>query len=221
MEERKQLKPLPVSPYQIEHYHEGTVRRDGHVRFQNKYYSVDEKYIHEEVIVIGGKDLIEIFQNGALVEVHARVTSRYQSKSTKPQHLKPWEAVMNNPNGLRGEAAKIGMSAEALILEILKRGDGFIDQRKIWGILSFTKKHSNEMIDEACAFALLTNSPSYHVVNKWLLENDESTDTQEASKKLPIGKFQRSPSVYADFILQNKKQTIEKQKDKIDERTIN
>jgi hypothetical protein len=220
-EEKSQLKPLPRLTYQIEHYHEGVVRKDGHVRFQNKYYSLEEKYIHKNVIIIGGKDSVEIFYNGALVEVHSRVTSKYESKSTKPQHLKPWEAAMSNPDGLRGEAAKIGFNTELLILEILRRGKGFIDQRKIWGILSFAKKYPSNLIESACAFALLINSPSYQVVKKWLIEHSEILSTEENPKPLPIGKFQHSPSVYSDFILQNKKQTIEKQKEKANERPIN
>lgn len=220
-EEKSQLKPLPPLTYQIEHYHEGMVRRDGHVRFQNKYYSLDEKFIDKNVIIIGGKNSVEIFYNGALVEVHSRVTSKYVSKSTKPQHLKPWEAAMSNPDGLRGEAAKIGFNTELLILEILRRGKGFIDQRKIWGILSFAKKYPSNLIESACAFALLINSPSYQVVKKWLVEHSEISSTEENSKPLPTGKFQRSPSVYSDFILQNKKQTIEKEKEKTNERPIN
>jgi len=39
-EERSALKPLPILPYEIEEYHEGKVRLDGHVAFSGKYYSV-------------------------------------------------------------------------------------------------------------------------------------------------------------------------------------
>ena len=66
-EERPALKPLPVSPYEIEHYHEGTVRLDGHVRFQGKYYSVAEQYIHQPVAVIGNSRQISIYHQGKLV----------------------------------------------------------------------------------------------------------------------------------------------------------
>lgn len=212
-EERRTLLPLPPSPYRIEHYHEAVVRNDGHVRFQNKYYSLGEEYIHKKVIIIGGADSVEIFSSGALIEVHRRVTSRYESKSTKPQHLKPWEAELHNPDGFRGEAAKIGFHTELLITEILKRGKGFIDQRKIWGILSLIKKYPASLIEEATAFALRLNSPSYQLVKKWLVEHSQTLPADEPSAPLPAGKFQRCPSVYSDFIKQ--------QKEKLDERTIN
>ena len=38
------LKSLPDKAYEIEEYHRGKVRKDGHVRFRNKYYSVGEAY---------------------------------------------------------------------------------------------------------------------------------------------------------------------------------
>jgi len=41
-EEAKALKPLPLVAYEIEQFHEGPVRQDGHVRFHNKYYSLDD-----------------------------------------------------------------------------------------------------------------------------------------------------------------------------------
>lgn len=43
-EERAALKSLPAIAYEIEEFHEGPVRKDGHVRFRNKYYSVEESY---------------------------------------------------------------------------------------------------------------------------------------------------------------------------------
>ena len=46
--EKAALKALPALSYEVEQFHEGKVRQDGHIRFQNKYYSVEEKYIGEK-----------------------------------------------------------------------------------------------------------------------------------------------------------------------------
>ncbi|MDI6891271.1 MAG: DDE-type integrase/transposase/recombinase [Thermodesulfovibrionales bacterium] len=52
-EEAPALKPLPAIAYEIEEFHEGTVRKDGHVRFRSKYYSVEQQYRDQKVVVIG------------------------------------------------------------------------------------------------------------------------------------------------------------------------
>jgi len=52
-EEKPALRVLPVLAYEIERFNEATVRKDGHARFENKYYSVDERHIGKSVQLIG------------------------------------------------------------------------------------------------------------------------------------------------------------------------
>lgn len=167
-EEAATLKPLPALAYEIEVFHEGVVRKDGHVRFQNKYYSTEEQYIGEEVTAIGNATQVCLYHQGRLIEVHARVTDRMISKSTKPHHLKPWEQAMADQSIYRERAAKLGPSVEALVLAVLKQGLGFIDTRKIWGILSLDKRYGAASIDEACRRALAMGNPSYRAVRSLL-----------------------------------------------------
>ena len=154
LEEHQALRPLPVLPYEMEQYHEGTVRIDGHVRFQGKYYSLAEEFIRKQVSVIGDRKQVSIYCDGKLIETHERIFDRTRSKSTKRHHLKPWEQVCDNPNGLRGMAAKIGPAVESIVWQILAEGDGFINFRRVWGILALDKKYSNSEIDAACKYAL-------------------------------------------------------------------
>ena len=77
-EEAKVLKPLPPVAYEIEQFHEGQVRQDGHVRFHNKYYSLDDQYIGKAVVVLGNSKQISIYYEGKLLEVHARITDSHQ-----------------------------------------------------------------------------------------------------------------------------------------------
>lgn len=94
--EAQVLKGLPQTVYTLEEYHFEKVRKDGHVRFRNKYYSAGEDYIGEQVFIIGGRDVVEIFYKGNLLETHCRVKSAHQSKSTKKHHLKPHEQIMQD-----------------------------------------------------------------------------------------------------------------------------
>ena len=171
-QEAKALKSLPPVAYEIEQFHEGQVRQDGHVRFHNKYYSLDDQYVGKAVVVLGDSKQISIYYEGKLLEVHARITDPDQTKSTKPQHLKPWERSLQDDSVYRKRAARLGPSVEQMVVRLLEQGQGFIDTRKIWGILSLDKRYGAKRINEACRRALEVGSLSYRTV-KHLLEVEE------------------------------------------------
>jgi transposase len=203
-EEQPVLKFLPQLPYDIEHYHQGRVRRDGHVRFLGKYYSVSEEFLNKDVVVIGNSRQVAIYHENRLIETHERVLDRTRTKSTKPHHRKPWEQVCDNHEGLTAQALKIGPCVAQMVDRILLKGDGFIDYRRIWGILSLVKTYPNDEIDAACEDALLNDSLSYAAV-KSCLANARSAQALEAtSEPLPkasSSKFQRDISEYSQMLL--------------------
>jgi len=129
--ELNHLKSLPAIGYEKQDFAEATVRKDGHIRFQNKYYSLEEVFIDQDVFVIGGKTQVSIYHRGKLIETHNRITAAYPSKSTKPHHLKPWEQAMQDDSHYLKRAARLGPEVERLILILLRQGNGFIDTRKI------------------------------------------------------------------------------------------
>ncbi len=203
-EEKVYLKPLPILPYEIELYHEGTIRVDGHVRFQGKYYSVDDEHIRQEVVVIGNSKVVSIYRNGKLLEVHDRIWDRARSKSTKPHHLKPWQRACDNPDGLHKIARDIGPSVELVVGAILTNGNGFIDLRRIWGILSLNKKFTPQEIDAACDLAFEADALSYHAILRFIRDaRERSVDdaSTPATPTLPPGKFQRPLSEYSQILL--------------------
>lgn len=203
-EEKPRLKPLPVLPYEIEQYHEGTVRCDGHVRFCGKYYSVDDCHVRHTVTVIGNSKIVSIYRQGKLLEVHDRIWDRNRSKSTKPHHMKPWQRACQDPDGLRQLARTIGENVELVVCSILKKGDGFINTRVIWGILALDKKYSYDEIDAACELAFETDALSYHAIIRFMNEAREraaSADTQPTVPLRPTGKFQRDVSEYTQMLL--------------------
>jgi len=196
-EEKAALNPLPALAYEIERWGEGTVRQDGHVRFENKYYSLDERYIGKSVQVIGNSTRISIYHDGKLLETHERVTDPNLSKSTKSQHLKPWERAMSDHSIYLRRAKRLGPNAEELIRRILGQGYGFVDTRKIWGILSLDKSYPAQMIDEACRKALVMESPTFRTV-KGILEAGPQPAVARGLKPAGEYKFIRPLSVYGD-----------------------
>jgi len=197
------LKALPALEYERQDYADGKVRQDGHVRFQNKFYSLEEKYINEEVFIIGGKTLVSIYYKGKLIETHDRLTHPYQSKSTKPHHLKPWEQAMQDDSHYMKRAQRLGPDVERLILILLQQGNGFIDTRKIWGILSLDKKYDATRINRACRDAIACGEMSYRTVVTFLkLQADPvSTFPENSPKKVSTNnKFVRSMSLYEESL---------------------
>ena len=200
--EQAELRRLPILPYERQQYHEGTVRVDGHVRFDGKYYSVEERYTRKDVTVVATARQVTIYHAGKLIEVHDRVTDPNRSKSTKPHHRKPWERICDNPDGLKGFAAKLGPFVLAAVEMILLKGDGFVDFRRIWGILSLDKKYSKAEIDRACARALGEQNLTYRAICRFLEEAQrEETLLDPSSPKRPRGKFQHDLSEYTQLLL--------------------
>ena len=49
MEEKSELMPLPSAQYQYAEGKIATVSNDFHIRFDNTYYSVKHKYLHQKI----------------------------------------------------------------------------------------------------------------------------------------------------------------------------
>lgn len=179
--EKAALKALPTLTWQREEYHEGTVRTDGHVRFRGKYYSVEESLIGKEVQIIGNQSTVLIYCAGKLVETHERVLDSLKSKSTKDNHLKPWERAMTDVSIFRDRAKNIGPYVDALVLRLIGNGLGMIDFRKVWGVLSLDKTYEASAIDEACKAVLETSSISFKAVRMYL---DMNTKKREVKRKV-------------------------------------
>lgn len=164
------LKSLPSLAYEPEDSAEGKVRRDGHVRFDNKYYSLEEKLIGATVLIIANSSQVSIYHQGKLIEIHERIPANdpSRSKSTKSHHLKPWERELQNGSLYRTRALKLGPDVECFVIKLLEQGDGFVDTRKIWGVLSLDKTFAPVQINEACRQAIELGSVSYRVVKSLL-----------------------------------------------------
>ena len=188
--EIQSLKALVALAYEIEEFHEGTVRGDGHVRFRGKYYSVDEQLIRQEVIVLADSKRVSIYHRGKLVEVHDRLTDPYRSKSTKPMHLKPWERAMQEGSHYRSRAAQIGPSVEKMVMILINQGQGFIDTRKVWGILSLDKSYPSQDINAACEKALELETYSYQTVKSLLRLGIHAKSSAVAEQQSPLPQSQ-------------------------------
>ena len=158
--------------------HSIKVRLDGHVSFLGRFYSVAEKYVAQKVSIVEKADQILIYHQGKLVETHVKLTATDSLCSTKSEHLSPWKRALEADSQYRVTARRYGIHVDQLILQILERGHGFIDNATIWGILSFDRTYSPQAIDRACQHALEIGSITYKTVkillklqgNRWELK---------------------------------------------------
>ncbi len=116
---------------------------------------------------------------------------------------------MQDGSVYRKKARKLGPSVEAMIVGLLRKGRGFVDTRKIWGILSLEKSYEASRVDAACRRALDLESLSFRTV-KTILQTEEiaayeRTKEAEREEGAPAGrtdkkdyKFVRPLSVYKE-----------------------
>jgi hypothetical protein len=202
--EKQILKPLPALAYEMEEFHEGDVRADGYVRFRNKFYSVGEEHVGRHVVVLGNKTQVSIYMDGKLLEVHDRINDPYISKSTKAHHLKPHERVMQDGAFYIKRAGRIGSFTAKLVETILGQGQGFVDTRKVWGVLSLDKNYRSEQIEAACKLALEMNDPSYRRVAA--LVKLLPSEKPKVEIKTESHKFVRDLNEYKQLLLTEQKE---------------
>lgn len=208
--EKPVLKALPAVAYEMEEFHEGTVRQDGYVRFRNKFYSIGEEYVDRAAVVLGNKTHVSIYIDGKLLEVHERITDPYISKSTKPHHLKPHERVMQDGAFYIKRASKIGPWTAKLVETILEMGQGFVDTRKVWGILSLDKNYSNERIDKASQMAIEMGDLSSRRVEALVkLTGGGPDQKQSVENKANAHKFVRDLNEYKQLLLKEQKEEVQ------------
>jgi len=144
------------------------VRRDEHVKYHGKYYSVDETYIGKKVSIYEKQNKVFICHKGKLIETHPKITAPSQRCSTKPEHYRGWQRAMTNTSIYRTHASRLGPNVDALVLAIIQQGHGFIDNKSIWGIIKCENTYPPAAINEACKSALKMGTPSYHSVKTLL-----------------------------------------------------
>ncbi len=144
------------------------VRKDSHVFYQSKFYSVDASFIGAPVVVKEYEGNLLFYYRKKLIETHQKIKSKFMKSSTKSQHLKPWQDTLLTTSVYRLAAKKIGPHCDKLIFTILQKGQGLVDNKTIWGIISLAKSYPYKALDEACEFSLNSGAVNYQSVMNYL-----------------------------------------------------
>ena len=180
--EKSLLKPLPVIPFDIgTPYSDKTVQANSHVFIEKNWYSFPSKYGAKKVNVVVTATEVILYYQHMPPKRHLKVTGGYTYQYVtdiddlpKNREWRDW-----SPDRFLKWAADVGPST----LEVIKR---ILSSRVIveqtfntaLSILSLTKSHSKERIEEASREALSkVNSPRYKHIKAILSQTKEKENT--------------------------------------------
>ena len=190
-EEKQTLGQLPEKVFEVKHYTELRVAKDGCIYLgrDKHYYSVPYQYIGEKVTVIYTRTLVQIYCKGQSIAVHQRI--RGFGYTTKSEHLcsthlhykerSPYYYIQTaeKHSVIFGQMMKLIFAQTQTPETVYRRCDG---------LLSLQRKTDPVVFERACQIAIENNVLSYKfmekiIKNKAYLINE--IDFQETEKPLP------------------------------------
>jgi transposase len=174
--EQNRLKPLPATPYDLAIWKEATVGVDGHITFDNAYYSVPLRVPKgTKLRVRGGAQFVTLFtRNHEPLFTHDRAQQPGQ-RQTHPDHLPPHKAagLTLNREECRDAAAAIGAATDQIVTTLLD--DPAVDRlRTTSRLLRLGERYGDERLEAACQRAVHFGEPSYITVKRILKQGLEA-----------------------------------------------
>lgn len=168
--EQQQLGALPLGPYDLAIWKEATVGADGHITFENAYYSVPFRLPKgTKVRVRGGTQFVTIFsQTHEPVATHDRAQKAGQ-RLTHPDHLPPHKVAGTtlNREECRTMANAIGPATSQIVSMLLD--DPAVDRlRTVGRLLRLGERCGDERLEAACQRAIAFGEPSYSICQRQL-----------------------------------------------------
>lgn len=209
-EEKKALRPLPASRWELTAWSQNIVRRDWRIMFDSSYYSVPYELIGQSVQVCATTSLVRIFHDYKEVAYHERSKKKWEFKR-KAEYAPPLkEAVLQcTREGLLSLAETVGSFTYQLVHKILSHPS--IDKlRPVRHLLNLANKYSKERLENACQRACLYQLTSYGDVKRILENNLDQQSAKDVikSKVIPIQSFRfaRNPEDYRSTAFETPKQ---------------
>ena len=194
------LQPLPDYPYEYAIWKKAKVNVDYHFAYENHYYSVPYKLLHQEIELRATSQVIECFHQGKRVAVHKLNHKKYQHTTLKEhmpkahQEQAPWTSKR-----LLNWANKIGSNTADFIAKMIE-AKPFPEQafRSCLGLLRLSKGYGNERLELACQKGLDTGAYRYQHIENILKNKLEgiSTTQDQHPPIITTHKNVRGPNYY-------------------------
>ncbi len=152
--ERAALQPLRLDRFPSFHEARRKVSRDGHVEVAKAYYSAPTEYLGREVWARWDARLVHLF-NHRWQQIAVHVRHEQGRFSTNPQHV-PREKISGLEKGVEYLLNKVGAIGPQTRQwsEAMVNARGIAGTRVLLGLLSLTKQHASETLENACEIAL-------------------------------------------------------------------
>jgi hypothetical protein len=189
--EEKELKPLPMTPFEIVTWHQSKVALDCHIQVVSTLYSVPYQYVGKTVDVKLGNKIVEIYLDYKLIKTHTR-GSRGQ-RITDWNDYPPEKAAFfqRTPSWCRHQANLIGPSTRVTVDTLLDE-HALHHLRQCQGILRLGEKYGLERVEKACARANAFGDPCYRTV-KTILGRELDKQSLLFEPVRTAGAFLRGP----------------------------
>ena len=193
VEEKADLRPLPVRLFEQQKSTRAKVQRNYHVILgEDKHqYSVPYQYVHANSEIVYTRQSVEIYIDQTRIAVHKRDRRPY-GYSTLPIHMpekhvkyleqKGWDAAY-----FKKQAEQIGPDTLWAISTMLD-SKSLIEQtyNACLGVLSLGKKYTKQRLEAASSKARTTHRVNYQILSNILKNNMDKLTTNEEAKVFKI-----------------------------------
>jgi len=156
------LRPLPVDRYQYAEIKQARVHIDYHLEYDKHYYSVPHHLVKQAVEVHASPTTVAVFHDGQRVASHPR-SYRQGAHSTCAEHMPDAHRRLQewSPERFLHWAGEMGEATREVVRHLLQeKRHPQQSYRRILALLSNAKKYGRERLNQACARALLIQSPT-------------------------------------------------------------
>ena len=159
--EKKLLKALPPSPFELSEWRQAKVHPDCHVQVEKNFYSVPFIYVGHKVRVRLTEKIVEVFsEDSQPLTAHTRLRATGQF-STYDFHYpeKKLSVARFEVRHAQNQAKQIGPHVEQLVEQLFSTSHPLRHLRRVQGILRLAKRYpiTPEALDHACQRALCFN----------------------------------------------------------------
>jgi transposase len=175
------LKPLPAEKYQYAEWCHAKIHIDYHFIFDDHFYSVPYKYIHQEVELRATSTTVECFYQGNRIVAHMRSHAKYKYTTLKEHMPKSHQVHAEwTPERMKRWADKIGPCTNQFINHMIVTR-AFPEQafRACLGVLRLGTRYGEARLEKACAIAYAAGASRYKNVESILKNKLDCAATAE------------------------------------------
>jgi hypothetical protein len=159
--EKKQLKALPPSPFELSEWRQAKVHPDCHIQVEKNFYSVPFVYVGQKVRVRRTEKMVEVFsEDSQPLTAHARLRGIGQFSTYDFHYPEAKLSVARfEVRHAQQQAKQLGPHVEKLVDHLLCGPHPLRHLRRVQGILRLAKRYpiTPEALDHACQRSLSFN----------------------------------------------------------------